>query len=225
MTNWKPQRGLALALLVVALAATSLWLLGQEDGAERDAWQRPQEVMDALGINAGSVVADVGSGSGYFTFHLAARVTSTGRVYAVDIEEGELKSLRRRAEREHLTQIETILGQSDDPKLPPDSLDAILVINAYHEMREYDAMLGGLHRALKPGGRLAIIDSDTDEEDSRSRYYSRHRVPDEVVREDAERHGFRFHSQPPGFTRPSGRKEFYFLIFEKPTSADTPAAH
>ncbi len=220
-----PPRCRVFALLLCLLASPPLCLQSQDSGAERDAWQRPQEVVDALDIGAGSVVADVGSGSGYFTFHLAARVTPTGRVYAVDIDEDELKSLRRRAEREHLTQIETILGETDDPKLPPDSLDAVLVVNAYHEMREYDAMLAKLYQALKPGGRLAIIDSDTGEEDSRGPYYRRHRVPDEVVREDAERHGFRFHSQPPGFTRPSGRKEFYFLMFEKPTSADTPAAH
>jgi predicted methyltransferase len=174
--------------------------------------------MDALGLAAGTVVADIGCGKGYFTFHLAARVTPAGRVYAVDIDEGDLKSIRQRAERERLTQIQTVLGRTDDPRLPEASLDAALVVNAYHEMRDYDAMLAGIYAALKPGGLLGIIDSPTEPGQPRRSYFSRHRVPAAVVREEAARAGFRFRSELPGFTRPRGNKEFYFLLFEKPAS-------
>jgi predicted methyltransferase len=112
--------------------------------------------------------------------------------------------------------VETILGRTDDPRLPPQSLDAALVVNAYHEMREYDAMMAAIYRALKPGGQLAIIDGAIEPADSRSTYYRRHRIAAETVREDAARAGFRFRAQPPGFTRTRDDKEFFFLVFEKP---------
>ena len=108
------------------------------------------------------------------------------------------------------------MGAKDDPRLPPESVDVVLVVNAYHEMRDYDAMLAGLFRALKPGGLLGIIEAADEPGKPRENYYSRHRMPEEVVREDAERAGFRFLRNEPGFTRPSRRKEFYFLIFAKP---------
>jgi ubiquinone/menaquinone biosynthesis C-methylase UbiE len=172
--------------------------------------------MDALGIQAGTSVADVGSGDGYFSFHLARRVGPGGRVYGVDIDQGALEKLRRRAEKEGFEQIETIRGAADDPRLPADSVDVVLVVNAYHEMRDYDAMLAGLYRALRPGGLLAIIDGDADAGDSRDSYFSRHRVPDEVVREEAARAGFVFAREEPGFTRARDSRRFYFLVFEKP---------
>jgi predicted methyltransferase len=204
--------------LLLALALAAVGLLSQDSGPSRDAWQRPEEVMDALGLRAGSVVADVGCGRGYFSFHLADRVTSGGRVYAVDVDEDDLNSLRRRADREQRTQIETILSEANDPRLPSAVLDAALIVNAYHEMREYDAMLAGIYAALKPGGLLAVIDGDIEPGQKRSTYYRRHRMPEEVVREDATRAGFRFREKRPGFVRPRGNKEFYFLIFEKPAS-------
>jgi ubiquinone/menaquinone biosynthesis C-methylase UbiE len=172
--------------------------------------------MDALGITAGSAVADVGSGDGYFSFHLARRVGPGGRVYAVDIDKGALDKLRRQAEKEKLSQIETIVGAKDDPRLPPESVDVVLVVNAYHEMRDYDAMLAGLYRALRPGGLLGIIEAEDEPGKKRETYYSRHRMPEEMIREDAARAGFVFLHTEPGFTRPQGRKEFYFLVFEKP---------
>ncbi|MGH9779438.1 MAG: methyltransferase domain-containing protein, partial [Candidatus Acidiferrales bacterium] len=182
----------------------------------RDAWQHPEDVMDALGIQAGTAVADVGSGDGYFSFHLARRVGPEGRVYAVDIDQDALKKLRRQAEKDNLSQIETVVGAKDDPRLPPDSVDVVLVVNAYHEMRDYDAMMAGFFRALKPGGLLGIIEAEDEPGKPREDYYGRHRMPEEVVREDAARAGFRFLRTEPGFTRPSPNKEFYFLIFEKP---------
>ncbi len=171
--------------------------------------------MDALGITAGSAVADVGSGDGYFTFHLAERVGPTGRVYAVDIDEGALKKLRQKAEKEKLSQIETIAGAAHNPRLAPESVEVVLVVNAYHEMREYDPMLAALYRALKPGGRLAIIDGAIEPGQARDNYFSRHRIPKEVVREEAEGHGFVFSREEKGFTRTHDGKEFYFLVFQK----------
>lgn len=200
-------------LLILALAAT---LAAQDTGGERDAWQRPQEVMDALGIAAGSVVADIGAGNGYFTFHLAARVGPHGKVCAVEIDAEALEKIRDRAHRDKLTQVEAVLGASDDPRLPAAALDAVLIVNAYHEMRNYDAMLAALHRALKPGGQLGIIDATTNAGEKRETYFSRHRVPAEVVRAEAERHGFRFLRKAPGFLRARDNRRFWFLVFDKP---------
>jgi predicted methyltransferase len=218
-------RGQALLLgtLLLVLGLASSGLLGQNSNSRRDAWQRPQDVMDALGLAQGSAVADIGAGGGYFTFHLAERVGPEGRVYAVDIAEDELKKIDRRAERERLPQVETILGKNDDPRLPEQSLDAALVVNAYHEMREYDAMMAAIFRALKPGGQFGVIDVVIEPADSRSTYYRRHRIAAETVREDAARAGFRFRAQPQGFTRTRDDREFYFLVFEKPGSSQHPS--
>lgn len=173
-------------------------------------------MLDALEIGPGSVVADVGSGPGYFTFHLAAHVGSAGKVYAVDIEEDDLKKLRGRAEGEGVQNIETIHSVADDPRLPAGCCDAVLVVNAYHEFRQYDAMLAGIFAALKPGGRLVIIDGTIENGRERDHYHRRHRIPAELVRQDAEQHGFRFLGEEPGFTRPRDNKQFWFLVFERP---------
>jgi predicted methyltransferase len=189
---------------------------GQHSGPERDAWNRPDQVMDALSVHAGSAVADVGCGRGYFTFKFAVRVGGEGKVYAVDLREDELDSIRERARRDGLSQIETIQGSDNDPHLPAASLDAVLVMNAYHEFREYDAILAAICRALKPGGLLALIDGAADPGHPREYYDGWHRLPEHFEREDATRAGFKFLRNPPGFTEPANRKEFYFLLFEKP---------
>ncbi len=216
--NWIRRRlHFVSALLAVALFSFAAALLGQEGWEKRDSWQRPAEVMDALGVRAGSVVADVGAGSGYFTFHLAARVGSQGKVYAEDVRDEDLAKIRERAKKEGLAQIEIILGTKNDPRLPPESLDAILIVNAYHEMGEYDVMLQGMIRALKPGGLLAIIDHETKPGQPRSSYFEHHKIPQELVREDAARNGLRFLREEKGFDLGQEvREHWFFLIFERP---------
>lgn len=212
MTPWRTA-----ALIAVAALAFCAYLaaVAQDNWERRDAWQRPAEVMDALGLVAGSRVADVGAGSGYFTFRLAERVGPEGRVYAVDISKVDVEKIRERAKRDALVQIEAIFSAKDDPQLPAESLDAILVVNAYHEMREFDAMMQGFYRALKPGGRLGIIDDTAEAGKPRSYYFDRHKISETLVREDAERNGFRFRSKEPGF-RNADSEDWFFLLFEKP---------
>jgi len=201
--------------LTAALLCASIALAGQDDGKARDAWQRPEAVMDALGIKPGSVVGDVGAGGGYFTFHLAHRVGLKGKVYAEDILEDEVNKIRERAAKEKLSQIEAVLGAKDDPKLPEGSLDSVLIVNAYHEMREHDAMLRALFRTLKPGGLLAIIDAPAEPGEPRERYFDRHRIPEQFVRNDAAHSGFIFVRQEPGFNSPERGRDYFFLIFKK----------
>jgi len=218
--EWRKQF-FRLFLLLAVLSCAAKPLSGQEDSKARDLWQKPQEVMDALGIKEGSIVGDIGAGGGYFTFHLAARVGPKGRVYAEDILEDEVKKIRERAEKEGLSQIVEVLGAKDDPKLPAESLDAILIVNAYHEMREHDAMLGAILRALKPGGLLGIIDAPAKPGEAREKYFERHRIPEQFVRDDAARCGFKFVRQEPGFNPPDNDRNYFFLILQKPENRST----
>ena len=191
-------------------------LLSQDDWKARDQWEKPQQVMDVLGLKPGSIVADVGAGEGYFTFHLAARVGPTGKVYAEDIRDDRLGKIHSRADKEKLTQIETVHGETDDPRLPAEQMDVVLISNAYHEMRDYDKMLKAILRALRPGGLLAIIDAPAKPGEPRESYYDRHRIPEELVREDTARNGFTLLREQPTFTPPDSDRTYFFLIFEKP---------
>jgi predicted methyltransferase len=219
---------LALFFLVGAGAASipatlAVGNLPQESdrARKRDEWQRPGEVMDAMGVKSGHSVADIGSGYGYFTFRLAARVGAEGKVYAVDIDKEAVDKVRRRKESEKLAQVEPILGKSDDPRLPND-LDAVLIVDTYHEFREYDRMMQAVFRALKPGGRLVIIDGEGPSGKPRTEYHRLHTIPSELVREEVGNNGFVFKESRPGFYDEEYGKKFYFLIFERPLPNSTP---
>jgi predicted methyltransferase len=211
--------GHARRALAAGLAAALPLLARAETAAERDRWQRPGAVMDALGVARGSAVADVGAGDGYFTLHLARRVGPEGRVVAVDLLETELAGIRRAARAGGLPQVETVRGEADDPRLPEAALDAVLVVNSYHEMGQGAAMMRGFYRALRPGGRLGIVDKVAEPGEPEAGYRARHAIPSTVVRADAEAAGFRFVVAPQGFVRPRrGGEPWYFLVFERPTS-------
>ena len=187
----------------------------------RDEWQRPGEVMDALGVKSGHRVADIGCGYGYFTFRLAARVGAEGKVYAEDIDSEAIDRVRQRKEREKLDQVEPILGEAADPGLPND-LDAVLIVDTYHEIRDYDRMMQAVFRALKPGGRLALIDGEGPAGRPRTEYHRLHTIPAELVREEVTRNGFVFKESRPGFYDAEYGKKFYFLIFERPLPHSAP---
>ena len=186
-----------------------------ERSRARDAWQRPAEVLDALGAGPGKRVADIGSGSGYFTIRLAERVGAGGKVYAVDLDRAALDRLRERTQRDGLTQVELVVGEPADPHLPT-QLDAALVVDAYHEFRQYDEMLTAVHRALVPGGRLVIIDGDAPPDRPRTEYHRLHRIPADIVQQEVVRNGFVFKDSLPGFHDAAYGKQMYFLVFEKP---------
>jgi ubiquinone/menaquinone biosynthesis C-methylase UbiE len=136
--------------------------LGLLEGPDRDAWQRPDQVMDALQIGEGSVVADLGAGGGWFTVRLARRVGPNGRVYAEDIQPEMVNAIQRRAQREGLRNVNTVLGTAVDPRLPEASLDAILIVDAFHELEQPVALLKNLARTLKPSGVIGIINFKKD---------------------------------------------------------------
>lgn len=131
--------------------------LGLLEGADRDQWQRPEEIMDALQIAEGSVVADLGAGGGWFTVRLARRVGRSGLVYAEDIQPLMLEAIKRRVQRENLTNVRTVLGTPKDSRLPK-GLDAVLIVGAYHEMEDPVTLLENAADSLKPQGRIGVVD-------------------------------------------------------------------
>jgi SAM-dependent methyltransferase len=132
--------------------------LGVLEGPDRDAWQEPDQIMDALGIADGARVADLGAGGGWFTIRLARRVGPNGIVYAEDIQRQMIEAIERRVQREGLRNVKTILGTPEDPKLPTGQVDAVLIVDAYHEMDDPVALLRNVARALAPRGRIGIVD-------------------------------------------------------------------
>ncbi|HYJ06881.1 MAG TPA: methyltransferase domain-containing protein [Chthoniobacterales bacterium] len=128
------------------------------EGPERAQKLQVDRVMDLLGIKRGSHVADIGAGSGWFTVRSARRVGTDGSVYAVEINPEYLRHIKRRAKREKLSNIRTVLGKPDDPMLPRSSVDAVLLLKTYHEIAQPIAFLRRLRPALRSGARLGIID-------------------------------------------------------------------
>jgi ubiquinone/menaquinone biosynthesis C-methylase UbiE len=132
--------------------------LPELEGPDREIWQRPEQVMDALNIAEGDVVADLGAASGWFTIRLARRVGPNGKVYAEDIQPQMIEVIKRRLPRENVNNVETRLGTADDPKLPLGVLDAVLIVYAYREMDQPVTLLRNAARALKPDGRIGIVE-------------------------------------------------------------------
>ncbi|HTL00571.1 MAG TPA: class I SAM-dependent methyltransferase [Vicinamibacterales bacterium] len=128
------------------------------DRAERVTEEEPDMALDAIKLVQGSTVADVGAGSGYMTVKMAKRVGPGGKVYANDIQPEMLARLRQRLVREKITNVEMVLGTADDPKLPPAALDLILMVDVYHEFSEPQTMLQRMRDALKPDGRLVLLE-------------------------------------------------------------------
>lgn len=126
------------------------------DDLGRDHWQKPQEVIAALGLAPDASVADIGAGTGYFSARLAQALPK-GRVYAVDIEPDMVRYLRERAEREKLPNVEVVLAQPEDPKLPA-KVDRVLIVDTYHHIEEREKYFARLIGMLKPGGEVVIID-------------------------------------------------------------------
>jgi ubiquinone/menaquinone biosynthesis C-methylase UbiE len=131
--------------------------LGVLEGADREQWNKPEQIMDALKIADGSQVAEIGAGGGWFTVRLAHRVNQHGTVYAEDVQREMIEAIRRRVQRENLTNVRTVLGTTKDSRLPH-NLDAILINWAYSEMENPVAVLKDAAESLKPQGRIGIVE-------------------------------------------------------------------
>jgi ubiquinone/menaquinone biosynthesis C-methylase UbiE len=128
------------------------------DDPSRDAWQKPGEVMELMEIDPAMTVADVGAGTGYFEPYLSRAVGPSGSVLALDIEPDMVRHLGDRAAREKWGNVKTLLVRTDDPLLPPASVDRILVVDTWHHIPERKAYAAKLAAALAPGGEVVIVD-------------------------------------------------------------------
>jgi predicted methyltransferase len=135
--------------------------LGMLEGPDRDAWQEPELIMDALGIADGAVVADVGAGGGWFTVRLAQRVGPNGLVYAEDIQPQMIESINRRVRRAGLTNVQPVIGTPSNPLLPG-PIDALLMVEVYGQVEDPVALLRNVKPRLKPGGRVGIVEYKLD---------------------------------------------------------------
>ena len=159
---------------------------------DREKFQRPSDVLKALEISRGDWVADVGAGNGYYVQHMADLVGSTGKVFGEDITEDAIGFLKLRVNMFSLRNAQIIKGDEDDPKLPTDSLAAVLVMNTYHHFSHHEPMLERILHSLKPGGRFVIGDYSLAEHRSQSRadQLKIHEIDPELVRSEVEAAGF-----------------------------------
>jgi predicted methyltransferase len=167
--------------------------LGRLAPPDRDEWQQPDRIMDALGIYDGNRLADVGAGGGWFTIRLARRVGPNGRVYAEDINPLMLESIKNAAEREGLKNVETILGTRRDPRLP-DDLHAVLMVGIYFYLEDPVAILRNIAESLAPNGRLGIVEYKKDGAGGPGPEIDERIEPEEVIR-DAAAAGLELRSQ------------------------------
>ena len=155
---------------------------------EREDEEAPSKALDALELKPGMVVADIGAGSGYYSSRIAKRVGPTGRVYATDIQQGMIDILDRRITAEGLTNITTVLGGMDDPRLPPASIDLAIMVDVYHELQQPQVFLQRLKDTFKPNGRLVLLEFR--KEDPKVPILEVHKMSVAEVKQEMEAEGF-----------------------------------
>jgi len=156
---------------------------------ERDREEDPDQAIRLLRIQKGSTIADVGAGSGNITIRLARAVGPTGKVYANDIQPGMLQILQQNVARAKLTNVVPVLGAIDDPKLPAESIDLAIMVDVYHEFSEPQKMLQRLREALKPGGRLVLLEFRAEDPDVP--ILREHKMTKAQVKQEVEHEGFK----------------------------------
>ena len=217
-----------LALLVLALASGEVIRQGAQTlgrlnvvEQERDMWQRPNDVLQALNLRSGAAVEDVGSGAGYFALKMARSVGSAGTVLAVDTKAESLVFLFIRAHREGLRAIRIVHRDAADPGVTADSsLDAVLICNTYHELILPDRILDSARRSLRRGGRLVILDRgpESASDPSWQSGLRQHEVPSELVQQTVRSHGFEILSVDNRFIlgKPDSDDQWWLLVARKP---------
>ena len=178
------------------------------DRSERDLEENPDRAIDVLKIEKGATVADVGAGSGYMTVKLSKKVGPQGKVYATDIQQGMLDLLNKRLVKSKITNVTTVLGTQDDPRLPPDALDLVIMVDVYHELSQPQVMLGKIRASLKSGGRLVLLEYRKEDPDVPIRPEHKMSVADAKLEVEAE--GFKLTKTNEDLPRQ------HILIFTKP---------
>jgi ubiquinone/menaquinone biosynthesis C-methylase UbiE len=162
-----------------------LWL----ERTERETEEQPQLVIDALEIEPGQAIADLGAGSGYYSFRIAPLVGPTGKVFAIDIEPAMLEVIAQRASRERVANVVTVRSTARDPNLPPHSVDLLFMVDVYHELEFPYEVMTQVRAALKPGGRVALVEYRAEDPDVMIKPL--HKMSERQVRREMQAAGFK----------------------------------
>ncbi len=173
------------------------------EGIGRDGWQQPERVIAALELRGGERIADLGSGTGYFTFRLADATGPGGRVLAVDIDSLLVDHLAERAAEEGYANVEAVLAEPDDPGLADASVDLVFTCNTFHHIQDRVAYFERLRKTLRPGGRVAIVESRP----GWTYRFFPHATPAEAIRRELEQAGYRLLAEHDWLSQQS------FLVF------------
>jgi len=168
---------------------------------ERDKWQRANELIVLLNITEGSQVADIGCHEGYMTIKLTKAVTEKGKVYAVDVNQSKLDLLKNHLEDRKINNVNLVKGDYDNPKLPINALDAVIILDTYHEMDDHDKILQHIKASLKNGGRLVLCEpiAETRRKLSRAEQEQKHELGINFALEDLKKAGFKIMFQKDPF--------------------------
>jgi ubiquinone/menaquinone biosynthesis C-methylase UbiE len=209
--------------LLVFLIFISSWSAAQDQykdiyresaWRDRDKWQKPGELIKLLNINEGSHVADIGCHEGYMTVKLSKIVSSTGKVYAVDVEQNKLERLKNHLEDRKIRNVKVVKGDYDNPKLPENALDAVVILDSYHEMDDHDEILQHIKTALKPGGRLLLCEpiAESRRKFTRELQEGRHELSMNFALEDLKKAGFKIEFQKDPFIDRTNEKGDYMWV-------------
>lgn len=157
--------------------------------SEREEEEAPEKALDAIGIQPGMTIADVGCGTGYFTRRMAKRTGPTGKVYGVDIQPRMIEALKRNLQKEGITNVEGVISKADDPMLPASAVDLILMVDVYHEFATPQTMLKKMREALKPTGRMVLLEYRKEDPNVPIRF--EHKMTVEEAKAEIEAEGFR----------------------------------
>lgn len=186
---------------------------------ERDKWQRANELILELNITEGSQVADIGCHEGYMTIKLSKTVTEKGKVYAVDVDQSKLTLLKNHLEERKINNVHLVKGDYDNPKLPANALDAVIILDTYHEMDDHDEILRHIKVSLKKGGRLLLCEpiAETRRKLSRAEQEQKHELGINFALEDLKKAGFEITYQKDPFVDRSKAKGdvMWVIVAEK----------
>ena len=209
-------RAVASSVCALALTVPLSFAAPQQSEAELERFHRVDDLVKLLDARPGAVIADVGAGEGFNTIPIARAVVPGGRVVAEDIDEKALAKLRERADREHVENVDVVLGTADDPHLPA-QVDAALIHNAYHEMSAHQAILARIRESLRPGGRLLIVEPmhESSRGLPRAKQEANHDIEIGLVEDDLRAAGFEIQQRDVDFVKFKGAAGGFWLLLAR----------
>jgi len=205
------------ALVLLGLSIAAIRDVRAQTEQTRETWQRVSDLFGAAGVRAGAAVADVGSGDGFLTVRLSAAVGPNGKVYAVDIDRKVVEGLGQRVVDAGMGNVSVVLGAEDDPRLPLDSLDGAIILNAYHEMPQGVTILQHIFRALKPGAHVVLCEPVPETPgQSRASQMEHHVLDPALILDDLRAASFQVVDRKDEFATNLGGTHFGLVVATRP---------